>query len=50
VLSTGFIGQLAILVVAGGLGAAVYFGGVLVLKVEEVRLLKGAVLAKLGKK
>jgi putative peptidoglycan lipid II flippase len=46
----GFIGQLVVLAVAGGLSAAVYFGGVLVLKVEEVRLLKGAVLAKLGKK
>ncbi len=46
----GFIGQLVILAVAGGLAAAIYFGGVLVLKVEEVHLLKGAVLAKLGKK
>ncbi len=46
----GFVGQLVILVVAGGLAAGVYFGGVLLLKVEEVYLLKGAVLAKLGRK
>jgi len=47
---SGFVGQLVILVVAGGLAAGVYFGGVLLLKVEEVHLLKGALLAKLGKK
>jgi putative peptidoglycan lipid II flippase len=46
----GFVGQLVILVIAGGLAAGVYFGGVLLLKVEEVHLLKGALLAKLGKK
>lgn len=48
--SSGFIGQVLTLVIAGGLAAAVYFGCVLLLKVEEIHLLKGAVLAKLGKK
>ncbi|MGH2509201.1 MAG: murein biosynthesis integral membrane protein MurJ, partial [Ktedonobacteraceae bacterium] len=43
-------GQFLTLIVAGGLAIAVYFGAVLLLKVEEVHLLKGAVLAKLGKK
>lgn len=45
-----FLGQLLTVVVAGGIAASVYIGGVLVLKVEEVGLLKGAVLAKLGKR
>ena len=44
------LGRLLTLAIAGGLATAVYFGCVLLLKVEEVRLLKGAVLAKLGKK
>ena len=35
---------------AGAISAATYFGIVTLLKVEEVVLLKGAVLAKLGKK
>lgn len=43
-------GQLLTVVVAGGLAALVYIGGVLLLRVEEVNLLKAAVLAKLGKK
>ncbi len=43
-------GQLLTLVVAGGPAIGVYFGGVMLLKVEEVGLLKGAVLAKLGRK
>jgi hypothetical protein len=34
-------------VLVGGLASGVYVGGVLLLKVEEVGLLKGAVLAKL---
>jgi hypothetical protein len=37
-------------VIAGGLAAGVYLGGVLLLRVEEVGLLKGVVMAKLGKK
>ncbi len=45
-----FVGRLLTVVVAGGLAAGVYFGVVIALKVEEVGLLKGAVLAKLGRK
>ena len=44
------IGELLTVLIAGGLAAAAYFACVLLLKVEEVRLLKGAVLAKLGKR
>lgn len=44
------LGALLTVIVAGGLAAVTYFGLVLVLKVEEVRLLKGVVMAKLGKK
>lgn len=47
---TSLRGQLLTLIVAGGVASAIYFGAVLLLKVEEVHLLKGAVLAKLGKK
>ncbi len=43
-------GRLLTLLIVGGLAAGVYFASVLLLKVEEVRLLKGAILAKLGKK
>ena len=45
-----FIGRLLTVVLVGGLAAGLYFGIVMVLKVEEVALLKGAVLAKLGGK
>lgn len=45
-----FIGALLTVIVAGGLAAGVYFALVLVLKVEEVRLLKGVVMSKLGKR
>lgn len=44
------LGQILTLVIAGGLAVATYLGGVLLLKVEEIRLLKGAVMAKLGRK
>ncbi len=44
------LGSFLTVVVAGGLAVVVFFGGVLLLKVEEINLLKGAVLAKLGKK
>jgi putative peptidoglycan lipid II flippase len=37
-------------VIAGGLASLVYLGCVLVLRVEEVGLVKEAVLAKLGRK
>src|SRR6266849_5125878 len=43
------LGQLLTVIVAGGLAAIVYIGAVLLLRVEEVRLVKGAVLAKLGR-
>ncbi|GCE14276.1 murein biosynthesis integral membrane protein MurJ [Tengunoibacter tsumagoiensis] len=42
--------NLILVVVAGGLGAATYFGGTMFLKVEEIHLLKGAIMAKLGKR
>jgi len=45
-----FLGRAVTVVLAGGLGGATYFGVVILLKVEEVHTLKGAVLAKLGKK
>lgn len=44
------VGQLVTVALAGGLAVLVYAGLVLAFKVEEVGLLKGAVLAKLGKK
>ncbi|HEY4388969.1 MAG TPA: lipid II flippase MurJ, partial [Ktedonobacteraceae bacterium] len=47
--SHGFLGWLLTLILAGGLGVAVFGGCVLALKVEEVNLLKGAVLKKLGR-
>lgn len=43
-------GQLLTVVVVGGLASLVYIGGVLLLRVEEVGLVKGAIMAKLGKK
>ncbi|GHO89034.1 murein biosynthesis integral membrane protein MurJ [Dictyobacter formicarum] len=48
-LST-FVGSVLTVIVAGGIAAAVYFVLVIAFKVEEVSMLKGAVLAKLGKK
>jgi putative peptidoglycan lipid II flippase len=44
------LGQFLTVGVAGGLAAVIYICGVLVLRVEEVRLVKGAVLAKLRRK
>lgn len=50
-LSTStLIGQFITVVLAGGLAVLAYLGLVLALKVEEIGLLKGAILAKLGKK
>jgi putative peptidoglycan lipid II flippase len=46
----GFVSRVITVVGVGGLAAGAYFGLVMALKVEEVTLLKGAVLAKLGKK
>lgn len=48
-LST-FVGSALTVIVAGGIAAVVYFVLVIAFKVEEVSMLKGAVLAKLGKK
>ncbi|MBA2680002.1 MAG: hypothetical protein H0U76_16600 [Ktedonobacteraceae bacterium] len=45
-----FYGSLLTVLVAGGIAAVVYFGLVVLLKVEEVTMLKGALMAKLGKK
>lgn len=44
------LGQLLTVIVAGGLAGAVYIGGVLLLRVEEVGMMKGVVLAKLGRR
>jgi putative peptidoglycan lipid II flippase len=44
-----FFGSLITLILAGGLGVAAFAACVLALKVEEVNLLKGAVLKKLGR-
>ncbi len=43
-------GALLTVIVAGGAAAVAYFGCVLLLRVEEVSLVRDAVLAKLGKK
>src|SRR5260221_3230688 len=44
------LGRLLTVLVVGGISAGVYIGGVMLLKVEEIALVKTAVLAKLGKK
>jgi putative peptidoglycan lipid II flippase len=46
----GFVSHVITVVGVGGLAAGIYFGLMIVLRVEEVALLKGVVLAKLGKK
>jgi putative peptidoglycan lipid II flippase len=43
-------GQFLTVIVVGSIAIAVYVGGVLLLKVEEIGLLKTVVLAKLGKR
>lgn len=43
------VGRLCVVVVAGGLASLVYLSGVLLLKVEEVGLVRRAVMAKLGR-
>ncbi|GCE48593.1 putative peptidoglycan lipid II flippase [Thermosporothrix hazakensis] len=45
-----FIGNVIKLAVCGGLGAALYFVVASLLKVEEISMVKGVLLAKLGKK
>ena len=44
------LGQFLTVVVVGCVAVGVYIGGVLVLRVEEIRLMKGVVLARLGKR
>jgi hypothetical protein len=44
------LGRLLTVLVVGGLAAGVYIGLVMLLRVEEVRLVKNVVLAKLGKR
>src|SRR5579864_9417306 len=44
------LGDLLTVVVVGAIACAVYLGGVLLLRVEEVALVKRAVMAKLGRK
>ncbi len=44
------LGQFLTVVVVGCVAVGVYVGGVLLLKVEEIGLVKGVVLAKLGKR
>ena len=43
-------GQFLTVAIAGGLAVVVYLGTVLVLRIEEVGLVKGAVLAKFGRR
>ncbi|HVB23029.1 MAG TPA: murein biosynthesis integral membrane protein MurJ [Ktedonobacteraceae bacterium] len=43
------LGRLLVVIVAGSIASLVYIGGVILLRVEEVRLVKVAVLAKLGR-
>jgi putative peptidoglycan lipid II flippase len=44
------IGQFLTLVIAGGLAVLVYVGAILLFKIEEINMVKGIVMAKLGKK
>lgn len=50
IFTVQFVGPLIMVLVAGGLASVGYFGVAILLKVEEVALLKGAVLAKLGRR
>ena len=43
-------GQFLMTIIPGGAAVIVFFGGILLMKVEEISLLKQAVMAKLGKK
>lgn len=43
-------GQIATTLIAGGGAVVVYFGAISLLKVEEIALLRGAVLAKMGRR
>jgi putative peptidoglycan lipid II flippase len=43
-------GQFLTLIVSGGLATVIYFGAILLFKVEEINLVKDVVMKKLGKK
>ena len=47
---TSFIGRLLTVIIVGFIAGAVYFGTVILLKVEEITMLRGAVMAKFGKR
>jgi hypothetical protein len=47
---TSFIGRLLTVIIVGFIAGFVYFGIVILLKVEEVAMLRDAVRAKLGKR
>ncbi|HLX57405.1 MAG TPA: lipid II flippase MurJ [Ktedonobacteraceae bacterium] len=44
------LGDLLTVAVAGGIASMIYIGGILLLRVEEVGLVRNAVMAKLGKR
>jgi putative peptidoglycan lipid II flippase len=44
------LGQFLTVVIAGGLAVLVYLGAILLLRIEEIGLVKNAVVAKLGRK
>jgi len=48
--TTSFLGRLLTVLIVGVIAGSVYFGVVILLKVEEVTMLKGALMAKLGKR
>ena len=47
---THIVGQFLTLLIAGGLAVVIYFGAILLFKVEEINMLKGVVKAKLLRK
>jgi putative peptidoglycan lipid II flippase len=47
---TSFIGRLLTVAIVGFIAGSVYIATVILLKVEEVTMLKGAIMAKLGKR
>ena len=44
------VGQFLTVAIAGGLAVFVYLGAVLLLRIEEIGLVKDAIMAKLGRK
>jgi putative peptidoglycan lipid II flippase len=47
---TSFIGRLLTVVIVGFIAGSVYIATVILLKVEELTMLRGAIMAKLGKR